>query len=157
MYQILQLISINFPFCLLTYLRSWYFINRVLTKLINTVFPHIVSSWGNYSSFHYIRENLIRKLYEIFKLLWIQKRIVAAAIMYMRKYGIFLNFKELPNIQMDTRNLFIDVYPDCWWGSDWNWKSESLLLRFWKWHLVLYSSSRWHKFLLSQNLMLRIL
>ena len=35
MYQILQLISINLPFCLLTYLRSCYFINRLLTtKLI---------------------------------------------------------------------------------------------------------------------------
>ena len=28
---------------------------------------------------------------------------------YMRKYGIFLNFKELPKRQMDTMNLFIDV------------------------------------------------
>jgi hypothetical protein len=27
----------------------------------------------------------------------------------MRKYGIFLNFKELPKRQMDTTNLFIDV------------------------------------------------
>ena len=31
-----------------------------------------------YSSFHYIRENLMRKLYEIFKVLKVQKRIVSA-------------------------------------------------------------------------------
>ena len=46
-----------------------------------TVFPHIVSSaqQGNYSSFYYIRKNLMRKLFEIFKILHFPKRIVATA------------------------------------------------------------------------------
>ena len=76
----------------------------------------------------------------------------------MRKYGIFLNFKELPKRQMDTMNLFIDVsiliVDEVLIGIE-NWKA--FYKDFEKRLLVMYSSSRWHKFLLSQNLMLRIL
>ena len=84
-----KLVKIQFKFLIfLSYHHLWSF-------LAYTVFPHIVSSlnifpplnsfltsWGNYSSFCYIRENLMRKPYEIFKLLWIQKRIVAAATIW---------------------------------------------------------------------------
>ena len=38
--------------------------------------------WGNYSSFYYIREKLMRKFFEIFKVLQFQKRIVAAATIW---------------------------------------------------------------------------
>ena len=46
----------------------------------NSFLPWIVSApqWGNYSSFHYIRENLMRKPCEILKVLKIQKRIVSS-------------------------------------------------------------------------------
>ena len=48
----------------------------------DTLFQRIVSTpkCGNYSSFHYIRENLMWKLYEIFKVLKIQKIIVSAEL-----------------------------------------------------------------------------
>ena len=63
--------------------------------LANTAFPHIVSSpWIVSSSIEetiqvtYIRKNLMRKLYEIFKLLWIKKRIVAAPVIWGNTVGI---------------------------------------------------------------------
>ena len=44
----------------------------------------IVSSpqWGNYSSFYYVREKLMRKLFQIFKVLQFRNRIVAAATIW---------------------------------------------------------------------------
>ena len=52
--------------------------NSFLTWIVLTL-EYVVSApwWGNYSSFHFIRENLKQKVYKIFKVLQIQKRIVS--------------------------------------------------------------------------------
>ena len=54
--------------------------------------PWIVSlpQWGNYSSFYYIREKVKRKLFEIFKVLKFQKRIVAQATIWGNTVCIIL-------------------------------------------------------------------
>ena len=56
-----------------------YFLIELLP--MNTFLPWIVSSlqWENYSSFYYTRENIMRKVFEIFKVLQFQKRIASAA------------------------------------------------------------------------------
>ena len=68
-----------------------------------TVFPHLVAAatilfWiyrvRKLFKFHYTRENLMRKLYEIFKLLWIQKRIVAAATKWGNTVSMYLELKQ---------------------------------------------------------------
>ena len=61
--------------------QSWMAFNF---SFLNSFHPWIVSApyWGNYSSFHYIRENVMRKLYEFFKVLPFQKKIVVAATIW---------------------------------------------------------------------------
>ena len=58
--------------------------DSILDWNYGSIFPHmyVVSSlgWGNYSSFHYIGEKLMRKLYKFFKVLQFQKRIVARIV-----------------------------------------------------------------------------
>ena len=83
--------------------------------------PWIVSTpWIVSSSSDYIREDLMRKLYKIFKLSWIQKRIVADATIWGNMVLFFyLEFSELRgnfNIVFSNISSFQMLNT---WGEGW--------------------------------------